>query len=289
MRVLPYVMLLLSVVSESALASTRQEMIMTLIGSMEANLVLLRQELRLASLECGGQPETLGIADVPPPPPPMSQTAPATSHQASLAKSITEMNLFELSDAIARNNTYGTNVVLVVDFDESNTTRYCIDRFTNFGLYLRQCTPEPVNQLWVRKPSGEICVPGNPDQCLHYDSTISDGGLGVFVHSASQRQQWVTHSSGQLQEQGTDICLGVLPASNFRVIAVSCSNTPLTTIAFAHPFASKLFRPLGLQRRHQGSSRHRFSSSTYGSSKYEQNDHISRLDAHGAQVVIRVN
>jgi hypothetical protein len=111
----------------------------------------------------------------------------------------------------------------------------------------------------------------------------------VVAHSASQRQQWITLNSGQLKEQGTDICLGVLPASSFRVITVSCSNTPLTTIAFAHPFASKLFRPLGLQRRHLGNSRHRLSSSSHGSSKYEQNDHNSRLDAHGAQVVIRVN
>jgi hypothetical protein len=205
---------------------------------------------------------------------------------------VSEMNAFELSDATARNSSNGTNVVLVVNFDESNLTRYCIDRYEDFSLLFLPCTPAPVNQLWVRLPSEEICVPGSPHRCLHYDSTISNRALIVKMHADTPPQQWRTVGSGQLQLLGADVCVGfVRPPSSYQIAAgVSCSSSPFVTIAFGHASGAKLFRPLGFQRLRAITSHHRGVARAGASgNKYEQNDQFSRLNTQGARVIVRID
>jgi hypothetical protein len=61
-------------------------------------------------------------------------------------------------------------------------------------------------------------------------------------------------------------------------------------IALGHSSAAKLFRPLGFQRLHAITSmRQRAAVPPLGGSKYELNDHLSRLSDLGTHVVLRAN
>ncbi len=166
-----------------------------------------------------------------------------------------------------------------------------MERTIGSGLVLLRCTAQPGNQLWTRMPSGEVCVPGYRHQCLHYDATAVGVNVGEAVRTRSQH--WSTIESAQLQLQGANICLGLISKPNALVLVVgsACSNTATTlTIAFGHSSAAKLFRPLGLQRLHAITSmRQRAFTPPLGGSKYELNDHLSRLSDLGTHVVVRAN
>ncbi len=102
------------------------------------------------------------------------------------AKVPSDMNLFELSDASARNITNGASLMLLANVDEYNTTRLCMKRMIGCGPVLLRCTAQPGNQPWTRMPSGEICVPGYRHQCLHCDPTAVGVNVGEAVGTRSQ-------------------------------------------------------------------------------------------------------
>ena len=156
------------------------------------------------------------------------------------------------------------------------------------GLVLYRCTAHQGSQLWSRLPSGEICVHGSPDQCLHYDPTAL--GVNVAEPAANRSQYWSTIESGQLQLTGTNICLGLVGKSNsrFLVAGLACSDMTTLTIAFGHASAAKLFRPLGFQRLHAITSMRHRAAPPAGGSKYELNDHLSRSSEFGTHVVLKV-
>jgi hypothetical protein len=151
------------------------------------------------------------------------------------------MNTFQLRDAIARNSSNGTKKVLVVNFEEANASRYCIERSSSFSLLVRPCPAVSTSQLWVRTPAGDICVHNSPARCLYDDSTISEKGLWMTSQVQSKHQRWYTLRTGQLQLSGIDLCpvLLDLQATQSDTIAVPCSTTPILSIAFGHPYLNR--------------------------------------------------
>jgi hypothetical protein len=267
-------------------ASTHQAETLYLIGAVEPSHARLKQHVFLQPSACTSPPTSTSL------PAQATIVLPPSSPAQELllpAKVPSDMNLFELSHASARNITNGASVVLLANFDEYNTTRLCMERTSGCGLVLLRCTVQPGNQLWTRMPSGEICVPEYRDQCLHYDPTAVGVNVGEAVRTRSQH--WSTLESAQLQLQGANICLGLIakPNARFLVVGSACSNTTTTlTIAFGHSSAAKLFRPLELQRLHTITSmRQRAAAPPLGGSKDELNDHLSRLSDLGIHVVLR--
>ncbi len=117
---------------------------------------------------CGGQPCTAQTARPTPAlslhQPIYQHITPSPSNNCTVsfmpvqelplpAKVPSDVNLFELRDASARNITNGASVVLLANFDEYNTTRLCMERTIGSGLVLLRCTAQPGNQLWTRMPS----------------------------------------------------------------------------------------------------------------------------------------
>jgi hypothetical protein len=118
-------------------------------------------------------------------------------------------------------------------------------------------------------------------------------GWSVGEVVGTRWRHWSTLEYGQMQLRATNISLGLMsrPNTRFLVVGSACSNTTTTlTIAFGHSSAARLLQPLGFQRLHAiASMRQRAAVPPLGGSKYELNDHLSRLSDLGTHVVLRAN
>ena len=196
-------------------ACTHHTETLSLIGTVEANLAQLKQHVLLQPPACTSPPTSTSLpaqATIVLPPSGPVQELPLP------AKAPSDMNLFELGDANARNITNGASVVLLANRDEHGTTRLCMERTIGCNLVLLRCTAQPGTQLWTGMPSGEICVLGYRHQCLHYDATAVGVNVGEAVGTRSQH--WSTIECAQLQLQGASICLGLIAKTNALVLVV---------------------------------------------------------------------
>jgi hypothetical protein len=193
--------------AESGHERAQHKVMIGLISTIEVSLAQLMPELNRV-LESASRSARSGttLANAPSPTPTM-QGDTQTNYSDIGTKTIAEMNTFQLSDAIAHNSIYGTTVVLVANYEEANSSRYCIERSSNFSIS-RPCSAESTSQLWVRTPAGEVCVHDSPARCLYDDSATSEKGLWMTSQVQYKHQRWYTLRTGQLQLRCTDLCLG---------------------------------------------------------------------------------
>jgi hypothetical protein len=175
--------------AESGHQRAQHTVMMDLISIIEVSLAQLKLESNrvLESANRSASGATTHADALLPPPTLQGDTQANYSYIGT--KTIPERNTLQLSDAIARNSSNGSMVVLVANYEDANASRYCIERSSSLSLSVRPCSAESTSQLWVRTPVGEVCVHDSPKRCMYYDSATSEKGLGMTSQVQYQHQR----------------------------------------------------------------------------------------------------